>query len=94
MSNYWLYILKDEPCVQGCTLGLSVSPLEQDVDGAKLQTKHYRSWHQLSHALTSVGISPEMLRSSKAELDADGWYTLREIRLSCEQLQALGFRSD
>ena len=46
-------------------LKMSVSPTEQGVDSSKLQTKHYKSWHELSHALSNVGVGHEMLRKPR-----------------------------
>jgi len=53
MCNYWLYILRHEPHVEGCTLAISVSPTERDLDG-KLQTKHFKSWDALLELLVKV----------------------------------------
>ena len=92
MCNYWLYILKDEPHVESCTLALSVSPCEHDVDGSKLQTVHYKSWQQLSAALSKVGINCETLKCLKLTLNSAGLETLHEIPLSPEQLNILGFK--
>ena len=92
MCNYWLHILKDEPHVESCTLALSVSPCERDVDGTRLQTVHYKSWQQLSAALSKVGIGYELLQRAKFTLDSAGLETLREIPLSPEQLGVLGFK--
>jgi hypothetical protein len=69
-----------------------VSPAEQNFDGGKLQTATYKSWDQLSEVLAGAGISPETLRSTKAALDSEGLYTLRDIALSPEQLLSLGFK--
>lgn len=92
MCNYWLHILKDEPHVESCTLALSVSPCERDVEGTKLQTVHYKSWQQLSAALSKVGVSYETLQNVKFALDSAGLETLHEIPLSQEQLNTLGFK--
>jgi len=88
---YWLYILKHELQAQGCTLALSVSPHEHDVGGGRLQTANYRSWEQLSDVLLRAGIAPEILRSTKAAIESEGWDTLRDVVLSQEQLRVLGF---
>ena len=91
MCAYWLYILKHEVHAEGCTLALSVSPTERDLDTGKLQMATYKSWDQLSPVLAQAGITPETLRSTKAALDSDGWDTLRDVSLSCEQVHRLGF---
>ena len=88
---YWLYILKHELHAQGCTLALSVSPHEHDVEGGRLQTANYKSWEQLSDVLLRAGIAPEILRRTKAALESEGLDTLRDLVLSPEQLQTLGF---
>ena len=88
---YWLYILKHELHAQGCTLALSVSPHEYDVEGGKLQTANYKSWEQLSDVLLRAGIAPEILGSTKATLETEGLDTLRDVALSPEQLRILGF---
>ena len=93
MCNYWLYILKHEYHVEGCTLALSVSPTERDVQGQKLQTVQFKSWADLFGVLAKVGISSEFLRHAKATLDSEGLETLREIPLSEGQLHTLGFRT-
>ena len=81
MCAYWLYILKHELHAEGCTLAMSVSPTERDLDSGKLQTATYKSWDHLSPVLAEAGISPETLQSTKAALDSDGWETLRDISL-------------
>ncbi len=91
MCHYWLYILKHELLAEGCTLALSSSALDPNWKMGKLQTKNYRSWEELSIALTQAGIEPEIIRSSKAALDSDGLHTLWDVDLSEEQLRTLGF---
>ena len=91
MCNYWLYILKHEPHVEGCTLAVSVSPTERNTDGGKLQTVKFASWSELLELLATVGIRREILTRTQATLDSEGLETLREIPLSPEQLHALGF---
>lgn len=91
MCAYWLYILKHELHAEGCTLALSVSPTERDMNGT-LQTVSYKSWNQLSDALDRAGIGPDALRKAKEALDSEGLDTLRDIPLSPAQLRTLGFR--
>jgi hypothetical protein len=93
MCRYWLYILRHELHVEGCTLALSASPYERDVDGAKLQTSTYKSWQQLSEVLLFAGLDPKAVRSTKAVLESEGLDTLRDVPLSPEQLRILGFHS-
>ena len=91
MCNYWLYILKHEPQVEGCTLALSISPTEPDFEDGTLQTTNYQSWSELFVVLTKVGISVEMLREARLALDSGGIETVREVPLSSAQLHTLGF---
>jgi hypothetical protein len=93
MCNYWLYILKHEPHVEGCALAVSISPTERDVRDGNLQITTFKSVTDLLEMLGKVGISSEMLQQAKAGLDSDGWETLREIPLSGEQLNMLGFKT-
>ena len=90
---YWLYILKHELHAQGCTLALSASPHEHDVEGGKLQTTNYKSWEQLSDVLLRAGIAPHILHSTKAAFESEGLDTLRDVALSPEQLHILGFQN-
>lgn len=92
MCAYWLYILKHELHAEGCTLALSVSPTERDVNGT-LQTVSYKSWDQLSEALAQAGIGRDALQRAKEALDSKGLDTFRDLPLSAVQLQTLGFRS-
>jgi len=92
MCAYWLFILKHELHAAGCTLALSVSPTERDLDAGKLQTATYKSWDQLSQVLAQAGITPDKLRSTQATLDSVGFDTLRDVSLSGEQVHNLGFK--
>jgi len=92
MCAFRLYILKHESHSEDCTLALSVSPTERNLDGGKLQTTSYKSWHRLSEMLSQAGIAAEALVNGKAPLDAKGFSTVREISLSPDQLHSLGFR--
>jgi hypothetical protein len=92
MCSYWLYILKHDLHSRGCTLAISASPHERDLDSGKLQTANYRSWKQLSEALIQAGIDPAIVRNIEAPLESEGLETLRDLLLSDEQVRTLGFR--
>ena len=92
MCSYWLYILKHELHAEGCTLALSVFPTERD-ECRSLQTVSYKSWHQLSDALSQAGVDREALRRTKVAVDSEGLDTLRDISLSPAQLHVLGFKA-
>ncbi len=51
----------------------------------------YASWEQLSRALSGIGVSDDVLRNAKENLDSTSSATITEVVLGDDQLTQLGF---
>jgi len=51
----------------------------------------YASWEQLSQKLSGIGVSDDVLRNAKENLDSTSSATITEVVLGDDQLTKLGF---
>jgi hypothetical protein len=90
MKTYWIHVLRMGPTSQSLTIALSDTPTQINY-GAPLPTAIYPSWEKLSAAFIGVGVSFDTLTDTKARIWSQGFATVRDISLSEEQLEMLGF---
>jgi hypothetical protein len=90
MAAYWIHVLRMGPTSQSLTIALSDTPTQINY-GAPLPTAIYPSWEKLSAAFIGVGVSFDTLTQTKGSIRSDGFATMKDISLSEEQLEMLGF---
>ena len=95
MKSYWLHILESKSsqlALSSTYLLILASMPDRNVPGGSLPTCHYGSWELLAQKLSSVGIPDILVRDAKEKLDSGASPEIREVILSDEQLEHLGFR--
>jgi hypothetical protein len=90
MKKYCIHVLRMGPTSQSLTIALADAPIQNNF-GAPLPTAVHASWEQLSASLTGVGVSFAALDETKARIRSHGFATLKDISLSEDQLEILGF---
>ena len=88
---YSLHILRHDPPSRACTIALSKLPGRANSGGA-MPLANFPSAKQLASALSRVGVRTAVLEKIAKGLDADGLHTLRNLKLSDEQVATLGFK--